>query len=536
LPTDSLHILMYMYQKVFYKTNIAVPPGESFTSSLLTNGLPSGTMQLTVFDANWQPVAERIAFINNNNYLYSPTITNQVTSTQKRGKNIIEIAVPDTIPANMSLSVTDADMNNEETSSTIITDFLLSGDLKGYIYNPSYYFTGDANAKANLDLVMLTHGWRRYNWANVLAGRMPQIKYPADNYLMVYGQMNKELVSQMGKDELVNLIVKTKDSTQNFYQLHPDAGGLIKKEGLVFFDTARVSYSFSKNKAWNPQLTFSNSNYTYNQPNTIYNSHIFLVPDTAGIKFSQTASQFTYYNKNKANQPGNTEKTMEGVVVKSGGWHNWKNNPLQKMDEKYTSGIFRSGSTTSSFDVLHDEIASAKQDIYNYMVGKVGGLIIGYNGGKYFKASDEKRVMLFLDENEVDSQQFDQLNIDDIAYIKYIDRYVGQQDLPHALVVYLKKGEDRANNHPKDTDQKLVKVAGYSAQKEFYSPDYSKSNTSMGTDARTTLLWMPYILTDKNNLKVPVSFYNNDFTKKMRIVLEGINDEGKMIRIEKIIE
>jgi len=47
---------------------------------------------------------------------------------------------------------------------------------------------------------------------------------------------------------------------------------------------------------------------------------------------------------------------------------------------------------------------------------------------------------------------------------------------------------------------------------------------------------VPYILTNAANRKVPISFYNNDFTKKFRVVLEGINADGKMIRIEKIIE
>ena len=58
----------------------------------------------------------------------------------------------------------------------------------------------------------------------------------------------------------------------------------------------------------------------------------------------------------------------------------------------------------------------------------------------------------------------------------------------------------------------------------------------MGTDARTTLLWQPYILTDAANKKIQVTFYNNDLSKKLRLVLEGINDAGKMVHIEKIIE
>ncbi|HMK04133.1 MAG TPA: hypothetical protein VK489_08080, partial [Ferruginibacter sp.] len=125
LRADSLHVLMHMYQKVFYQTHLSVSQAAPYTGMVSIRTLPSGTMQLTVFDANWQPVAERVAFINNNNFTIATTISNKEISTNKRGKNIIEITLADTIPANMSLSITDAEMNNEKTSATIVTGLLL---------------------------------------------------------------------------------------------------------------------------------------------------------------------------------------------------------------------------------------------------------------------------------------------------------------------------------------------------------------------------------------------------------------------------
>ena len=112
----------------------------------------------------------------------------------------------------------------------------------------------------------------------------------------------------------------------------------------------------------------------------------------------------------------------------------------------------------------------------------------------------------------------------------------GGRSVNPAISVYTRKGDDLIDHTPKETDLNMVKIAGYSPLKEFYSPDYAQTNTTTGTDARTTLLWMPYILTNAANRKVPVRFYNNDFTRKLRIVLEGINEEGKLIHIEKRIE
>ena len=33
-----------------------------------------------------------------------------------------------------------------------------------------------------------------------------------------------------------------------------------------------------------------------------------------------------------------------------------------------------------------------------------------------------------------------------------------------------------------------------------------------------------------------MEFYNNDISKKLQVVLEGVNGEGKMIRITRLLE
>ena len=543
---DSLHILMYMYQKVFYKTNVAVSAIEPFTGMVPINTLPTGTMQLTVFDANWQPVAERVTFINNNNFTINTAVITKETSTQKRGKNLLEILVADTIPANLSLSISDADMNNEEAGNTIISNLLLKGDVKGYIHNPAYYFTNNTNAaiKANLDLVMLTHGWRRYSWADMQVKKMPAIKFPADEYLGVYGQISKDVMEKTEKDEQVNLIIKTIDSTNNFYAIRPDKAGLLKQTGLVFYDTAKVYFSFSKNKSYNNQITFSKYNFTYPALYPIKNFRDYFLPETTGIGFNQSTSLFKYYIDSNGIKLFNNEKTLQAVVVKTGGKRNWKNDPLLKMDEKYAIGMFSGGATGYSVDVLHDEKAWTKLDIYNYIRSTMPNLLIGnfnLTSGRSLSYNG-KPVLIYIDEREMTTSDLEILSLSHVAYMKLIPNFMGGtmdaggSGINPTLSVYTKKGDDLIDRRPTEKDLGLVKVAGYSPIKEFYSPDYSQTNTTTGSDARTTLLWLPYILTDAVNRKVPISFYNNDFTKKFRVVLEGINVDGKMIHIEKIIE
>ena len=231
-------------------------------------------------------------------------------------------------------------------------------------------------------------------------------------------------------------------------------------------------------------------------------------------------------------------------MVKTGGRRNWQNDPLVKMDGKYASGMFTGGAFGYAVDVLHDEKSWTKLDIYNYLRSAMPGLLIGsFNliAGRSISYSG-KPVLVYIDEREMTTSDLESLSLSQVAYIKLIPYFLGSgpeagvAGLQPALSIYTRKGDDLIDRRPTDKDLGMVKIAGYSPIREFYSPDYSESNTNSGTDARTTLLWMPYILTDKASRKVSVTFYNNDFTKKMRIVLEGINDDGKMIRIEKIVE
>ena len=79
-----------------------------------------------------------------------------------------------------------------------------------------------------------------------------------------------------------------------------------------------------------------------------------------------------------------------------------------------------------------------------------------------------------------------------------------------------------------------INIMGYSAIKEFYSPDYATlTDKDAGSDYRTTLYWNPSIYLDKSKRRIRVQFYNNDITKRFRLILEGINADGKLIHVEK---
>ena len=101
------------------------------------------------------------------------------------------------------------------------------------------------------------------------------------------------------------------------------------------------------------------------------------------------------------------------------------------------------------------------------------------------------------------------------------------------MAVYTKKGEALTSDVK---GLSFITVAGYSPMKAFYSPDYSKDADVNKGDFRNTLYWNPDLVFDKKNRRVLVSFYNNDNAKRIRVVIEGVNEQGKLTREEKFFE
>jgi len=211
---------------------------------------------------------------------------------------------------------------------------------------------------------------------------------------------------------------------------------------------------------------------------------------------------------------------------------------LQQLDEKYASGLF-SGGDGYSFDVGDDTRASGAIDIFTYLQGQVAGLQIINNGGPPSLSWRGGTPDLYLDEVPAQPDMLQNTPITDIAYVKvFRPPFFGSigGGSAGAIAVYTKKGTDRKKNYAGGPGLESSILGGYSRFKEFYSPDYEKPTDNFDPDLRTTIYWNPYVLTNKKSPKVKLEFYNNDISKKLRIILEGINGDGKLTRVEKVIE
>ncbi len=532
----TLYLLGYFNSQVVYKARLNLAQNFMVSGSIPLEGIPTGMMQMTVFDADWKPLAERISFVNKEDYFFVTKVVPVTKSTERRGKNTLVIDVPDTLKTNLSIAITDAGLTKADPDAdNIVSHLLLSGDLRGYIHNPYYYFTGnDDTVRAHLDLVMLTNGWRRFKWDELAAGKLPVIKFPRENYLALNATLTGVLQSQVPKNTQLNVFLQAKDSSRQLFFLSMDSTGKFKQDGLVFFDTVSVFYQFNNSKHLANKAIVNFTNGTLKGPALIKPDTAWRVPMPLDTSLLNRGKYFASEAERLKPELEKKVKVLETVTVKAR-----QKTKQQQMDERYTSGLFSGGDATT-FDLTDDVAALGAMNIFSYLQGRVAGLQISTGGGGSQLQWRGATPALFLNEMPVDVSAIENIPVTDIAYVKaFRPPFFGAMGggAGGAIAIYTKKGGDVSSSTANVGGLDKSRLTGYALPKEFYSPDYSKESAQNDLpDIRTTIYWAPYLLTDKNNHRLTLNFFNNDVSKRLRIILEGMNEDGQLTRVEKIIE
>jgi hypothetical protein len=527
-----VYVVAQMNQQLLYRAKANMLKNSVASSLIPTDNFPTGIVQITLFTPDEKPIAERIVFVNQFTGSFITDINTALKDMGKKKKNVIQVDVPDTISCNLSISVTDADLNPMYQSDNIYSRLLLTGDIKGYVHNPAYYFSGEADSLIDhLDLVMLTNGWRRFNWEKVLANQFPPRNYLPENYLVIQGQVQGLSRTLLANKEL-NAIIELKNKKREFMSTTVEPGGKFVFPDMVFYDTAKLFYQFNNDKK--KDLT---SRATFEIKNNLLRSPLLLKPDSVLNLDIVKADPVTLSKNIEVNKEQLSElemlkvKTLKEVVVTTKA-----KTKQEKMDEEYTSGFF-SGGESRSFLPEDDPYFLSSGTVLQYLQGRVAGMQVSIDGGTPTVTWRGATTVLFMNEMETEAEVIQSLPMSDVAMIKVFNPpFFGatRGGSGGAVAVYLKKGVTLGNSSVKGLDNTVI--AGYSPVKEFYSPDYSNQNAFDSSDFRKTLYWNPFVITDKTHRRIFLNFYNNDLTKRMRIIIEGCNEEGKLTRMEKIIQ
>ena len=520
-----LNLVAQINGNVVYKASINLSTKESVSSKIPIENFLSGILQVSLFDANQEPVCERLLLVNNNDYKLDAELHFDTLNLSKRAKNVFELDVKDSTITNLSISITDGSMNGN-MDNTIVSQFLLQGDLTGHINNPAYYFSSNADSvMEHADLVMLTNGWRRFKWRDLLSEALPPVKFEKDTaYLSLNGKIERISDTKIKKASMMNLMLLSKDSSKAMLFLPLGADGSFSEKNVVFFDTTKVFYSLNGTKIPVSSTVLIENNFYQPDPKKIIRTAQITV-DTSGL------SRFQYLlSEQERLELLKKQTTLKEVTV----YASTKKTKLEQLDQKYTSGMFQ-GDARAQFDLITTP-PIASEPILAYLQGQIAGLNISNPYGEASVSWRGSPTSLYLDEFHIETDQLSSININDVAYIKVFSPPFmgGFGGAGGAIVVYTKKGNDVTST---SRGMSYIKVPGYAPMREFYSPNYAELQQEYSTpDLRSTIYWNSRISTDSKNKTIQFSFYNNDFSNSFRVVMEGMDSEGKLVYFSKLLQ
>ena len=194
-----LYLLVHCRGAVLYFSELSDQKVVSFDKE----ALPSGVIQFVLFDSQMNPLSERLLFCKNEATIPIEFHTDKETY-QIRDKIVSTLSLTPSLSGRvgercLSVAVTDDKDVAVDESTTILSSLLLSSELKGYIENPACYLQDDIA----MDLLMMSHGWRRYNVPEVIKGNPAYPKIPFQQSLQISGKVKGLFLRPVADSEVL---------------------------------------------------------------------------------------------------------------------------------------------------------------------------------------------------------------------------------------------------------------------------------------------------------------------------------------------
>ncbi len=489
----------------------------TFAAMLDRNRFRAGINQITLFDENLQPLAERLIFV-------APVATDTLSLIVKSDKatytqrSKVKLAVQSLdlsgkpIRGAFSMSVVDAGKVNTpvDEEETIFTNLLLTSDIKGYVENPNYYFNNsNADKTMAVDLLMLTQGWRRFNWQNLSMGK--QFAFKPEKTLSISGRVTQ------GRDKPVeNGTVTIFSSGKNplLIQTKTNALGEFMVDSLYFPDSTRfVVQARNERGRKGVDIELYNSSFPVVSKNN--NEDLTVnINDSMTAYLKNSKSQYEEWLRNGI---VNRSILLGEVVVVD-----------RKPEVENSNNLNGSGNADRVFT---EKDLEGSFSIEQAIQGRVAGLMIT-NGVAMIRG---QQAQIILDGIFVEPDFLNTIPIQDVESIEILKTIAytaiyGSRGGGGIIIINTKRGKPGYVSNVYVPGVVTYRPVGLFRGKEFYVPNYAdpKLNTNVA-DLRTTVYWNPNIITDSLG-NANVSFYNGDNTGNYRIVLEGTDLNGHLAR------
>lgn len=505
---------------IIYHVSKAKLTKQLFTSSIDKNKLPTGIIQFTLFSGDNQPMAERLVFIKNSNKQINIEVKSDSVSRARKSKSVFSFnASTDQKPAIGSFSVSVINVSkvtpDEENESNILSNFLLTSDLKGYIENPNHYFlTNDAKTNRELDCLMLTQGWSRFVWKDVTSDVLPKITYAPEQSSSISGMITKRGKPVVGG----KVMLMAKESKGFVLDTITDANGRFKFDNLLFKDSTKfMLQARTKNNDKNVNIILEQF------PNQV----ITKSKNSADVEVNVNDVIMPYI---KANDSYFDEMRRLGLLEKS-----IKLNEVNIAGKKNVvpNSSNYNGPGMADYVLPGDKIKNCVNwdCVWRQLPGviskkEVPSLIRGGFGSVNLKETPMLYVIDGIYPAVLDGLM--PADIESIELLKTValTTIYGLDASGGVLVITTRKG---VSDKYQAEGMLSLNPKGISIAKMFYAPKYDNPDQLDINDTRSTVYWNPEIITDDNG-NGKFEFYNANEAGDYRMVIEGIDVSGHLAR------
>lgn len=502
LPTNDrvaneVIIIGQVRGQIFYQSVENISDGSK-TISLKKSIFPSGIVQFTLFSGRMVPLAERLVFVNNNDFMRIQIQAYDTITDHNEHLLALNITTRDKfqkpLKSNLSLAVLYDNTHEMVMPDNIISNLMLTSDLKGYVQNPGLLLQHSLDEPDAMDLLMLTHGWRRFDWSEIMQGKYPKINFYEEKGITIAGMITTELFSIPLKDCKVQLTVK--EEFNDVFVSQSNEKGLFVFDNLVYYDTINV-----KIEAWRPSGR---------------RNLVILVPDDQYPEVTKLQGEPVLTTvSERDNKAYRKEKFYREKLA-----YEEAQRRLAAQDSNKLHGIHGQ----PDYVIRSEDIPYGYRDALQVIQGRVPGVIVNGNnvyirGISTFYGSTQP---LYLVDNipVSDVNAILSIPVEDIERIEIIkgpgSSIYGVRGGNGVIAIYTKRGQFMKKGIIE------FQMLGYHYPRKFYQPAFTPENKP---ESLTTILWQPVIETN-NEGKAIVILRKPQIEGVFRIVAEGLSYRG----------
>ncbi|SHK06314.1 MG2 domain-containing protein [Hymenobacter psychrotolerans] len=503
---QTLYLLVHSRQKTAIASQIQLLNGRAAVS-LDRRKLLDGISHFTLFDASQRPLCERLYFQPPSRRLAIAARPDKAQYTA-RDKVSLQLATTDLqnqpLAANLSMAVYRLDSLNSGPTASIEHYLALSSELRGTIETPDYYFTAGPEASEAADNLMLTQGWSRFAWEEVLAATPKPFAYLPEPV----GPVVRAQLTQAGTTTPRTGVITYLSSPSRIVRLsnsRSDEAGIVQFEMSNFYgpqdlmlqtdpqqdSTCRITllspFSTRFSAAVAPAFSlfprfqsYYTSRHVQTQVQNVY------YPQYRNRYLRQAADSIAFYGK--PDESYQLDKYMRFKV-------------MEEVLREYVPGI----------------VVRIRKDGFHFLVvNKLNNSLFSENPMVLLDGVPVFNVNKIM---AMDPLKIQKLDVIDGRYFHGVSMYSG-------LVSFTTYKGDLEGFQP-DPRVLVQQYEGLQWQREFYSPRYetAQEKQSRLPDLRNLLYWNPEINTTAGTARA-LEFYTGDQAGRYLVVVQGLSATG----------